>query len=132
LQTKYPTLKIAGCHDGYFDKTNGGEASEAVVQSVNNAAPQILIVGFGMPLQEKWLLENQAKVKANVIMTGGAVFDYISGDLKRAPTWFTDNGMEWLGRLLIEPRRLWRRYLVGNPKFLWRVCRQRLGFLHFD
>ena len=57
---------------------------------------------------------------------------YLSGELQHAPCWMTDNGLEWLGRLLIEPRRLWRRCLVGNPLFLWRVLKQRLGLLHFD
>ncbi|MEZ4642784.1 MAG: WecB/TagA/CpsF family glycosyltransferase [Chloroflexota bacterium] len=85
-----------------------------------------------MPVQEKWLLENRENLNVNVIMTGGAVFDYVSGELQRAPKWMTDNGLEWLGRLLIEPRRLWRRYLVGNPVFLWRVLKQRLGLLRFE
>jgi N-acetylglucosaminyldiphosphoundecaprenol N-acetyl-beta-D-mannosaminyltransferase len=85
-----------------------------------------------MPLQERWLMENWDHIDANVALTGGAVFDYVSGELQRAPRWMTDNGLEWLGRLLIEPRRLWKRYLIGNPLFIWRVLKQRLGLLHFD
>ena len=77
-------------------------------------------------------MENWAGIEANVALTGGAVFDYISGELRRAPRWMTDNGLEWLGRLLIEPRRLWRRYVVGNPLFLLRVLKQRLGLQRFD
>lgn len=126
LQTKYPTLKLAGCQHGYFDKTMSGAENEAVITAVNNAHPDILLIGFGMPIQEKWLLENKEKLNASVIMTGGAVFDYISGELQRAPKWMTDNGLEWLGRLLVEPRRLWQRYLIGNPLFLWRVLKQCL------
>ncbi len=64
-------------------------------------------------------------------MTGGAVFDYIAGELRRGPRWLTDNGFEWLTRFIIEPRRLWKRYFLGNPLFLWRIFRQRLGLLHF-
>lgn len=86
----------------------------------------ILIVGFGMPLQERWLVENRVGLDVRVALAGGAVFDYVSGRLRRAPRLLTDHGFEWLGRLLIESRRLWRRYLVGNPVFLARVLRQRL------
>lgn len=122
----FPELKIAGVRDGYFNKDNGHPDNEAVLADINAARPNILIVGMGMPMQERWLLDNWSRIDANIALTGGAVFDYISGDLKRAPTWMTDNGLEWLGRLLIEPRRLWQRYIVGNPVFLARVIRERL------
>lgn len=123
---RFPELKIAGVRDGYFNKDNGHPDNEAVLADINAARPNILIVGMGMPMQERWLLDNWNRIDANIALTGGAVFDYISGDLKRAPTWMTDNGLEWLGRLLIEPRRLWQRYIVGNPVFLARVIRERL------
>ena len=90
-------------------------------------APDILLVGFGMPFQERWLMESWGRIDARVALTGGAVFDYISGELRRGPTILTDNGFEWLARLLVEPRRLWRRYVVGNPVFLWRVIRQLIS-----
>jgi N-acetylglucosaminyldiphosphoundecaprenol N-acetyl-beta-D-mannosaminyltransferase len=127
LQECYPKLRIAGIHHGYFDKTAGHPDNEAVVQAINAAKPDILLVGFGMPLQEQWLLENWEKVDARVALTGGAVFDYVSGRLQRGPRWMTDHGLEWLARLLIEPHRLWRRYVLGNPLFLWRVIRERFG-----
>ena len=123
---RFPELKIAGVRDGYFNKDNGHPDNEAVLADINAARPNILVVGMGMPMQERWLLDNWNRIDANIALTGGAVFDYISGDLKRAPTWMTDNGLEWLGRLLIEPRRLWQRYIVGNPVFLARVIRERL------
>lgn len=123
---RFPELKIVGVRDGYFNKDNGHPDNEAVLADINAARPNILIVGMGMPMQERWLLDNWSRIDANIALTGGAVFDYISGDLKRAPTWMTDNGLEWLGRLLIEPRRLWQRYIVGNPVFLARVIRERL------
>jgi N-acetylglucosaminyldiphosphoundecaprenol N-acetyl-beta-D-mannosaminyltransferase len=72
-------------------------------------------------------MDNRERIEAGAILTGGAVFDYVSGRLSRGPRLLTDNGFEWLARLLVEPRRLWRRYLVGNPLFLLRVLRQRLG-----
>lgn len=132
LKARYPDLRVVGAHHGYFDKTPGSVENEAVIEQINAVKPNILIVGFGMPLQERWLMENWDRIDANVALTGGAVFDYVSGELRRAPRWMTDNGLEWLGRLIIEPRRLWKRYLIGNPLFLWRVIKQRLGWLHFD
>ncbi len=125
LVERYPHLKIAGVRDGYFNKTAGHPENEAVVRGINQCRPNILVVGMGMPLQEQWLVENWERIEANVALTGGAVFDYLSGELQRAPEWMTGNGFEWLGRLLIEPGRLWRRYLVGNPIFLSRVLKER-------
>ena len=125
LVERFPTLQIAGVQDGYFNKSIGHPENEAVVRCINERRPNILVVGMGMPLQEQWLSENWGRIEANVALTGGAVFDYLSGELQRAPEWMTGNGLEWLGRLLIEPRRLWRRYLVGNPIFLSRVLKER-------
>jgi N-acetylglucosaminyldiphosphoundecaprenol N-acetyl-beta-D-mannosaminyltransferase len=126
LEGRYPNLEIAGVHHGYFDQTAGASENEAVLAEINAASPDVLLVGFGMPLQERWLMQNWNRIDARVVLTGGAVFDYVSGELKRGPRILTDNGFEWLARLLIEPGRLWRRYVIGNPLFLLRVLRQRL------
>jgi N-acetylglucosaminyldiphosphoundecaprenol N-acetyl-beta-D-mannosaminyltransferase len=127
LSERYPTLEIAGVHHGYFDKTYDSAENLAVIEAINSTKPNILVLGFGMPLQEKWLMENWSRVDANIALTGGAVFDYLSGELRRAPAWMTSHGFEWLGRLFIEPRRLYKRYLLGNPLFITRVLWQRLG-----
>lgn len=132
LKERYPDLQVVGVHHGYFDKTPGNPENEAVIRQINAVKPNILIVGFGMPLQERWLMENWDRIEANVALTGGAVFDYISGELRRGPRWMTNHGLEWLARLIIEPRRLWKRYIIGNPLFLWRVLKQRFGLEHFD
>jgi N-acetylglucosaminyldiphosphoundecaprenol N-acetyl-beta-D-mannosaminyltransferase len=126
LEEWRPNLKIAGVHHGYFDQTVGASGNEAIVAEINVARPDLLLVGLGMPLQERWLMQNWDRLDARVALTGGAVFDYVSGELKRGPRVLTDNGFEWLARLLIEPGRLWRRYVVGNPIFLVRVLVQRL------
>lgn len=126
LKERHPDLKIAGVRHGYFDHSAGSPQSEAVVDDINAAAPDILLVGLGMPLQERWLMENRERIDAGAVLTGGAVFDYVSGRLSRGPRLLTRNGFEWLARLLAEPRRLWRRYLLGNPVFVLRVLRQRL------
>jgi N-acetylglucosaminyldiphosphoundecaprenol N-acetyl-beta-D-mannosaminyltransferase len=103
-----------------------------VLQAINATSPDILLVGLGMPIQERWLMENWGFVKAKVALPVGALFDYLAGEIPRAPHWMTDHGLEWLGRLIVEPRRLWRRYLLGNPRFLWLVLKQRLGLLRVE
>ena len=132
IQERFPDLCIAGTHHGYFDKTPGSPENEAVIQRINAVRPNILVVSLGMPLQERWLMENWERMEANVALTGGAVLDYVSGRLRRGPRWMTDHGLEWLARWIIEPRRLWKRYLIGNPVFLARVIKQRLGGLRFE
>ncbi len=129
LRARNPALKIIGVHHGYFEKEPSSADNTRVIAMINCATPNVLIVGFGMPLQEKWLRENQHLLRANVILTGGAVFDYVSGELKRGPQYLTNHGFEWLARLLIEPKRLWKRYVIGNPLFLWRVLMHRIGLL---
>ena len=128
LQEHAPNFRIVGTHHGYFNKETAHPENQAVINQINGLQPDLLIVGFGMPLQERWLAANWAQLTPRVTMTGGAVFDYLSGELTRAPQWMTDHGLEWLGRMLIEPRRLWRRYVIGNPQFFWRVAKQRAGF----
>lgn len=130
LRSTYPDLRVEGVHHGYFDKHRGSKENEWVLEQINQAEPNILIVGFGMPLQERWLKENWRFINANIALTGGAVFDYVSEEVERAPRWMTENGLEWLGRLMIEPRRLWQRYLLGNPLFMWRIIKQRFGILN--
>ena len=125
LRERHPDLRISGFHHGYFDRRAGSEENEAVVRKINAASPDILLVGLGMPLQERWLMENRGRLDAGVALTGGAVFDYVSGRVRRGPRLLTENGFEWLARLLLEPRRLWWRYLIGNPLFLARVLKQR-------
>lgn len=132
LTKRFPNLKIAGTHHGYFDKAPQSNQNIAVIEKINQTSPDILLVCFGMPLQERWLQQNFDRLQVHVVLTGGAALDYVSGELKRAPQWMTNHGFEWLGRLLIEPKRLWRRYIMGNPIFLGRVIKQRLGLLHLD
>lgn len=125
MQARIPGLTIAGWHHGYFDKHPDSPENAAVIDTINRVRPNLLIVGFGMPLQEQWLVENWHRVAVNVALPAGAALDYVSGSLQRAPAWMTDHGLEWLGRMLIEPGRLWKRYVVGNPVFLARVLKTR-------
>ena len=126
LKASSPHVKIAGTHHGYFDKEPGSEENQEVIRRINAVKPNMLIVCFGMPLQEQWLMENWKDVDANVFMVGGAALDYLAGEVPRPPVWMRKHSLEWLGRLAIEPRRLWRRYLLGNSLFVLRVLKQRL------
>ena len=126
LVGQYNDLKIAGTHHGYFEKSGGSHENEMVISKINEVKPDILVVGFGMPIQEQWLMENWEKLEVRIGLTGGAVFDYVSGALTRAPRWMTSNYLEWLGRLIIEPKRLWRRYLIGIPLFFFRMLKYKL------
>jgi N-acetylglucosaminyldiphosphoundecaprenol N-acetyl-beta-D-mannosaminyltransferase len=132
LRDRYFGLDIRGCHHGFFQKQ--GDKNESVVSEINKACPDILVVGFGMPLQEFWIEENHHRLNCRVFLAGGACFDYVSGRSRRCPGWMSDYGMEWLFRFCLEPRRLFRRYLLGNPAFAWRVLaeliRLKLGREH--
>jgi len=125
LQVKYPDLKIVGTHHGYFEKE--GPENEEVIKEINSLKPNILIVGFGMPLQEKWIIDNQEKLDVDIIMTGGNCFTFLAGEESRAPAWMHENGLEWLYRFIKEPKRMFSRYIIGNPLFLGRVFLQKLG-----
>jgi len=132
LKNKFPKLAVNGIHHGYFDKSPDSSENETIIREINEIKPNILIVGFGRPAQEKWLIENWERLNANVALTGGGAFDIISGVLQRGPKWMTNHGLEWLARMFIEPRRLWKRYLIGNPLFIGRVLLERLGLLSFQ
>lgn len=126
IRKRHPSLLVAGYHHGYFDKKGGD--NETVLKMIRSARPHLLFVGFGMPLQEHWIAENRDRIRANVILPSGSMIDYIAGRKRPAPAWMANHGMEWLFRLLQEPRRLWRRYLLGNVLFFIRVARQLARF----
>jgi N-acetylglucosaminyldiphosphoundecaprenol N-acetyl-beta-D-mannosaminyltransferase len=119
-------LNIVGQHHGYFNKHIGCAENVAVVEQINAAQPQILFVGFGMPAQELWVKENASQLSVNAIFTVGGAFDFFAGNKTVAPLIFRKLFLEWLYRLLLEPRRLLRRYTVGNMKFLYIVAKDLL------
>ncbi len=118
LRARYPSLQIVGTHSGYFA---GQDAVDRLVSDINGQEPHVLVLGMGMPVQEAWLRDHLSQLQVNVALTGGAVFDYVSGRRRTAPTMFWRLKLEWLYRWLVEPRRLFWRYAIGNPLFIWRV-----------
>ena len=125
LIQRFPLLRVCGVHHGYFEKE--GAENDSVLEAIGIASPDVLFVGFGMPLQEHWIETNFQRIAAHVIMPAGSMIDYVAGEKRTTPAWMADHGMEWLFRLVQDPKRLWKRYLIGNPLFLMRIVRTRLG-----
>lgn len=119
--TRYPALRIAGFRDGFFDASEARSVSE----SIKLSGADLLFVAMGSPRQEHWIASNLALTGVRFAMGVGGSFDHLSGAVRRAPKWMQRIGIEWLHRLAQEPRRLWRRYLIGNSAFIWLVLRQR-------
>lgn len=122
----YPGLEIAGtcCPPHGFERDPAER--ERVARAIRAAAPHVLFVALGAPKQEVWLQENLAALGVPVGLGVGAAFDLVSGQVPRAPRWMRGAGLEWLFRLAVEPRRLWKRYAVTNTRFVALVLRQRI------
>jgi exopolysaccharide biosynthesis WecB/TagA/CpsF family protein len=121
VRREIPGLEIAGTRNGYF----APHEEHLVVEDIRSASPDILMVGLGNPRQEEWLDRNLRATRAKIGIGVGAFFDFQTGEVKRAPDWMNRAGLEWVHRLGMEPRRMWKRYLVGNPQFLARVVKER-------
>jgi len=120
-------IVIAGTYTPPFRALTEAEEGE-LAALVERASPDVLWVGLSTPKQEKWMYEHRQTLGVPVMLGVGAAFDMNSGNLRRAPKWMQDNGLEWLFRLGSEPRRLWRRYLVTIPQAVWFVCMELLQF----
>ncbi len=119
ITRKVPDNSIVGTHHGYILKDP--ILSQQVIDDINAMRPDILIVGFGTPLQEFWVEENRHRLEVPVVYAIGAVMDFISGHVPRCPEWMGKAGLEWLYRLYSDPSRLGARYVLGNPWFLSRM-----------
>lgn len=121
VSTTFPNLSVVGT---YREEVFGEESID--LDALCIAKPDIILVGLGCPIQEKWIAATQSKINA-VFMGVGAAFSFHSGATRMAPTWMQNRGLEWLYRLYKEPRRLWRRYLYYNSYFIWLVTKKILG-----
>jgi N-acetylglucosaminyldiphosphoundecaprenol N-acetyl-beta-D-mannosaminyltransferase len=102
-----------------------------IVEAIESVSPDVVWVGLGTPRQENWMFEFRSRLTVPVLVGVGAAFDFLSGRSPQAPVWMQEHGLEWLYRLLHEPRRLWRRYLICGPKFVWNVALELAGFKTF-
>jgi N-acetylglucosaminyldiphosphoundecaprenol N-acetyl-beta-D-mannosaminyltransferase len=123
-------LKVAYVQDGYFPAAQ----TDAVLQALRESQAQLVFVAMGVPRQEQFIHQHGDALGATVRLGVGALFDFYSGAVPRAPRMLRRLGMEWLFRFLIEPRRLFARYVLGNPQFLarvlWRRLRRREALTH--
>ena len=120
-------VRTAGVQHGFFDMAKNSVENLALVARINSTAPSILLVNMGMPRQERWLWDNWDRLQTGVAITAGALVDHAAGRVSRPPRWVANLGIEWLVRLVQEPKRLWRRYLLGLPVFGLYVLRYALS-----
>jgi len=125
VRRKFPGLIVAGTFSPPFRDLTGAE-SEDVARMMRAAAPDVLWVGLSTPRQERWMADFRTLLNVPVIVGVGAAFDLNAGRLRQAPGWMREHGLEWFWRLLMEPRRLWRRYLILGSEFVWRVSLELL------
>ena len=127
LLTDFPNLKIVGHFSPPFRQLNA-EEDEKIIEKINQANPDILWVGLGLPKQEKWIYQHRGKLKVPVIIGVGAAFKFLSGKVERGPRWIGNLGFEWLWRLVHEPKKMWKRVFVDIPIFFWMVFLDLMGF----
>lgn len=118
MRDRFANLRIAGCLNGYWNT----DREDELIREINRSGAGIVMVGLGVPLQEKWISRVREKLHAPIVMGVGGLFDYYSGRVARAPLVLRAAGCEWVWRLLLEPRRLFSRYIMGNPIFLVRAA----------
>jgi N-acetylglucosaminyldiphosphoundecaprenol N-acetyl-beta-D-mannosaminyltransferase len=121
LSARFPGLSVAGtCCPPFRPVTP--EEDEQLIEAINAANPDIVWVGLSTPKQERWMADHVGRLRAPVLVGVGAAFDFHAGVKPQAPRWMQRYGLEWSFRLATEPRRLWKRYLINNPSFVWRVA----------
>ena len=131
MRERFPGLNVAGTLEPPFaplDQLTSPETAAAI----NSTHADIVWVGISSPKQERWMATMRPLLEAPVLIGVGAAFDFHSGMVRQAPRWMQRSGLEWLFRLITEPRRLWRRYLVNNPWFVWALALQRLGIRRYE
>lgn len=121
---RHPGLRVTGTQHGFWDRT--GAEDVRVVTDIAAAGPDVLMVGLGSPAQERWIESHLEDLDVPLVLALGAMFRWYSGVEGRAPAWMRRLHLEWLLRLLKHPVRHFRRYVVGNPRFVWRCLRQRV------
>lgn len=126
LTKRFPNLIISGSFSPPFRKLTENE-DKKIVEDINSSNPDIVWVGLGSPKQDLWMHEHRERINAPVLIGVGAAFDFLAGTKLQAPRWIGNNGFEWLFRLITEPKRLWRRYLIDYPLFIFYVLTELIS-----
>lgn len=124
---EYPNVKIHTYSPPFRTEFSAAE-NKIMIDEINAVMPDTLFVGMTAPKQEKWAYNHYEELKVGHVCCIGAVFDFYAGTVKRAPEWMIEIGMEWLYRLLSEPRRMWRRYIIGNTLFIWYIFLEKIKY----
>lgn len=127
LKNKHPALQIVGVYSPPFGFENDEAENRRIAGMIRSAGPDILFVGLGAPKQEKWIYRHYKELGVPVSIGVGGTFEFVAGVVRRAPLWMQKSGLEWLWRLAMEPKRLWRRYLVEDMEFFWLVLKQKFS-----
>jgi N-acetylglucosaminyldiphosphoundecaprenol N-acetyl-beta-D-mannosaminyltransferase len=131
LTESCPGIRFVGSYAPPYRELTLEEDAQ-IVDTINRAAPDVLWVGLSTPKQEKWMWEHRERLNVPVMVGVGAAFDFLSKRKQQAPAWMQESGLEWLFRLFQEPRRLWKRYLVGGAQFVFWVSLELLGLRRFE
>lgn len=123
LNKKYPSLKIAGFHHGYF-----WDNEQAIVDKIHNSGAKLLFVAITSPKKENFINQWKDQLNVDFVMGVGGTFDVVAGKVRRAPLWMQNYGLEWLYRVLQEPGRMWKRYFITNTKFIWLLIKAKFDY----
>lgn len=132
ISTNYPKTIIAGYYSPPYKKEFSEDENEKFIKIMNESGADIFWIGLGAPKQEIWMYENYKKLSKGIMIGIGAGFDYLAGNTKHAPQWMKTASLEWFYRLIQEPKRLWKRYLITNTLFVWYVFLELTGLKKFD
>lgn len=122
----YPNLEVVTYSPPYKPEFSDDD-NAAIIKAINDANPDLLWIGMTAPKQEKWTYTHWEELQIHChVGTIGAVFDFYAGTARRAPIWWQEHSLEWLYRLCIEPKRMWKRYILGNPIFFWNITKERI------
>lgn len=125
-KVKFPNVEVFTYSPPYKNEFSSSE-NELMIDKINKIKPDVLFIGMTAPKQEKWAFQNLDKLEVGHICCIGAVFNFFAGNIKRAPKWMISFGLEWFYRLIMEPRRLWRRYIIGNFRFLYLIMKEKFS-----
>ena len=131
VAARYPRHKIVGAHSPPFRPVSE-EEDERSIREINEAKPDVLWVGLGLPKQERWIFEHRERLRVPVAVGVGAAFGFLSGRVRRCPRWLGESGLEWAYRFLCEPKKLWRRDLLEGPRFLVHLALELSGLRKYD